>query len=135
MSAKKYSDTDIPKGSLLSVMEYTIESVKELSSPNAIVGEAVERDGVTVIPISRVSVGFAGGGADVRNESKRKSQNPAGAGAKVELSPVSFLVISDKEVKTMGLSAPSAAKSSFAYSLVDAVAGKVKGIIDSKKKK
>lgn len=76
-----------------------MESIKDMVDVNTIVGDAVETpDGTVIIPISRVSFGFAAGGANCEPEETDKS--PAvnsfggGSGAGVSVKPVGFLVCS-----------------------------------------
>lgn len=94
----------VKAGGVVRVLNNTAEKTKELLRENSIVGEKIESDGVTVIPVSKLSIGFAGGGSDAVQD-KKKSQ-PAGAGAKVSLAPVSFLVIKDGEVKLISATEP-----------------------------
>ena len=78
-------------GSILTAsLEFTLEKLIQLADANSVLGERIEIDGMTVIPVSKVSVGFAGGGADVSDATKKKKQNPAGTGGKVTLTPMTF---------------------------------------------
>ena len=84
-------------GTLMDVLAFTAEQTRALADANGVLGEPLVIDGVTVIPVSKVSVGFAGGGADIKSE--KKSQSPAGVGAHVTLTPVTFLVIQEGRVE------------------------------------
>lgn len=88
-------------GSLLRVLEFTVDKAVALADANAVLGEKMELDGVTVIPVSKLSVGFAGGGADITDVARKKKQNPTGAGAQVSLTPLSFLVVQDGQVRLL----------------------------------
>lgn len=83
-----------PKSSIADIMEVTFDKTVELATSNSVMGEPVRENGVTVIPISKISAGFAGGGTEIDKISKKKKQSPAGAGAKVEVTPTHFLQIS-----------------------------------------
>lgn len=81
------------------LMKTAMESIKDMVDVNTIVGDAVETsDGTVIIPISRVTFGFAAGGAN----SGEKDREPAkgmdsfggGSGAGVSVKPVGFLVCS-----------------------------------------
>lgn len=93
------------QNSLMQVLSYTAEKTLQLADSNSVIGEKIEVDGITVYPISKVSVGFAGGGANINNIGKKKYQSPAGAGSKVMLTPISFLVISGKDVRVISVEA------------------------------
>ena len=75
----------------------TMEKLQALVDTNTVVGDPiVTADGTTVIPITKVTYGVAGGGTDFTTKTM-KSNNPfgGGAGASVTLTPVSFLIIKD----------------------------------------
>lgn len=101
-----------------SLMKTTMESIKEMVDVNTIVGDPVETpDGTVIIPISKVSFGFASGGGDYTAEkkqersesggeeggSKPKSKFPfaGGAGAGVSVQPVAFMVVGNGQMKLM----------------------------------
>lgn len=84
-------------GTLMEVLAFTAEQTRALADAKGVLGEPVVIDGVTVIPVSKVSAGFAGGGADIKSE--KKSQSPAGVGARVTLTPVTFLVVQEGRVQ------------------------------------
>ncbi len=117
-------------GNVMKVLSYVAEQTMALAKENKVLGEPVEKDGVTVIPVSKLSVGFAGGGADVVDANRKKSKYPAGGGAKVALTPMSFLVIAEGNVHTINVEAP---EGSTAMSLIDTVIETVKGFIQKKK--
>ena len=80
------------------LMKTAMESIKDMVDVNTIVGDAVETpDGTVIIPISRVSFGFAAGGGDYETEVQGPQEvHPfgGGSGAGVSVKPVGFLVCS-----------------------------------------
>ena len=81
------------KSPLSDLMRTAMEKVHEMVDTKSIVGEPiVTADGVTLIPISRVSVGFGSGGGDY---GKTGQSFGGGSGAGVKIDPVAFLVIKD----------------------------------------
>lgn len=81
------------------LMKTAMESIKDMVDVNTIVGDAVETsDGTVIIPISRVTFGFAAGGANSGLEEKEQSKGMdsfgGGSGAGVSVRPVGFLVCS-----------------------------------------
>ena len=85
------------KSSLFDIITYTADTAVKLASINSIIGEKMEIDGMTVIPVSKVSAGFAGGGSD------SQKKNPAGAGVKVDRTPISFLCIANGKAKIVSV--------------------------------
>ncbi len=81
------------KSSAAGILESTIEKVKDLVNVSTIIGEPMKVDGgVTIIPVSKVTYGFASGGSDFPSKSN-KDIFGGGGGAGVTILPVAFLVI------------------------------------------
>lgn len=82
-----------------SLMKTSMESIKDMVDVNTIVGDPVETpDGTVIIPISRVTFGFAAGGGNYEieeiSDSKGEPSFGGGSGAGVSVRPVGFLVCS-----------------------------------------
>lgn len=91
------------------MISLTMEKLQALVDTNTVVGDPiVTSDGTTVIPITKVSYGIAGGGTDFTTKSQ-KSSNPfgGGAGASVTLTPVSFLIIKDGMTRMIPVAEPA----------------------------
>ena len=81
------------KSSAAGILESTIEKVKDLVNVSTIIGEPMKVDGgVTIIPVSKVTYGFASGGSDFPSKNN-KDIFGGGGGAGVTILPVAFLVI------------------------------------------
>ncbi len=92
---------------ILKVLEFTAEKALAIAGAQGVAGEPIVIGDVTVIPISSVSCGFAGGGTDL--PAKQNSDAVmAGAGAKVSKTPLSFLAISGGEVQLLRVPQESA---------------------------
>lgn len=84
------------------LMKTAMESIKDMVDVNTIVGDAVETpDGTVIIPISRVTFGFAagGGGGEFDDQDSDDDHLPeqafgGGSGAGVSVKPVGFLICS-----------------------------------------
>lgn len=137
---------------LTDLIEASLQKIKEFATSEVVIGEPIETNGgVTVIPVSKVSMGFASGGLDYSG--KRRSKDGAkeysdgephfggGGGTGIKVSPVAFLIISPSgKVDLLPLTSSAAA----ADSSVDKLAAlierapelieKVKGAIGKKKK-
>ncbi len=83
------------------MLETTMEKIKEMVDVNSVIGEPITvPDGTTVIPISRVSYGFASGGSDFPAKSQpAKDFFGGGAGAGITITPIAFLSINNGNVK------------------------------------
>jgi len=98
------------------LMKTTMESIKEMVDVNTIVGDAVESpDGTVIIPISKVSFGFASGGGEYTDMKTKKNVEDGGivindkfpfaggAGAGVSVQPVAFMVVGNGQMKLMSV--------------------------------
>ncbi|MBZ9635894.1 GerW family sporulation protein [Clostridium sp. FP1] len=90
------------------LMRTTMESIKDMIDVNTIVGDPVESiDGTTIIPISRVCVGFASGGSEFNNIKPSVSSDKypfgGGSGAGVTVRPVAFLVVKNDSVRLLSV--------------------------------
>lgn len=90
---------------LMQLMSFTADKALEMADAGSVLGERTEIDGMTIIPVSKISAGFAGGGANIVNATVKKSNTPAGSGAKVTVTPLSFIVIKDGELRIVSVDA------------------------------
>ena len=82
------------KNQVSELLGISMEKVKEMADVNAIIGNPMKLDdGTTIIPVSKVSYGFASGGSDLPSKYD-KDLFGGGAGAGVSIKPEGFLVIS-----------------------------------------
>lgn len=89
------------------LMDTAMQKIREMVDVNTIVGEAIESpDGTMIIPVSKVSYGFAAGGSDLPVK-KEKDLFGGGSGAGISIVPIAFLVVCDGEVKLLNIDANS----------------------------
>lgn len=89
------------------IIRSTLEAVKDFTDSDAIVGNVITTpSGVSLIPISKITVGFVGGGADYGQKRLSQSQSfGGGSGAGISISPIAFLSVSpDASVSIIPLS-------------------------------
>ena len=85
------------------LMGVTIEKIRDMVDTSTIIGDPIHVDDTTtIIPVSRVTFGFASGGSDV-GPSSNKQMFGGGSGAGVSVTPVAFLVGSNGNVRTVQL--------------------------------
>ena len=84
------------------LMGVTIEKIRDMVNAETIIGDPIHVDDTTIIPVSRVTFGFASGGSDV-GPSSNKQMFGGGSGAGVSVTPVAFLVVSNGNVRTVQL--------------------------------
>ncbi len=116
------------------LMQTTMSKIREMVDTNTVVGQPISTaDGVTLIPVSRLSFGFASGGSDFAGKSQTPDKNfGGGAGAGVNVVPVAFLVVNDGCVKLLPVMPPPADTIGRVVELVPDMFDKVTGYIDKK---
>ena len=119
------------KSPLSDLMRTAMEKVHEMVDTNSIVGEPiVTADGVTLSPISRVSVGLGSGGGDY---GKTGQSFGGGSGAGVKIDPVAFLVIKDGVTRVMPVAVPPISTVDRVIDLVPEVMDRAENYLDKKK--
>ena len=87
-------------------LQTSMSKIKEMVDVNTIVGDPVTTpDGVTLVPVSRVTVGFGGGGGDLV---KQRSGFTGGSAAAVKIEPIGFLAIRNGVVNMLNIQPPAA---------------------------
>ena len=123
--------TEKNKNSLSAMMETSMDKIRQMVDSNTIVGEPITTpDGVTLIPVSRLSFGFGCGGGDY---GKQAAQMGAAAGAGVRVEPMAFLVVKDGVTRMLPVVAPAITTVDRAIELVPQVLDRVENFIDRKK--
>ena len=96
------------------MLESTIQKIREMVDVNSVIGEPISTpDGVTIIPVSKVSVGFGGG---------------------VKVTPICFLIVKDGNVRMMPVAEPASSTADRIVEMVPDTLDKLTAYLDSKKK-
>ena len=88
------------------LMNVTMDKIRQMADSNTIIGKPIKTDdGTTILPVSRISFGFASAGTDFDGKNAaNKDLFGGGSGAGVNIQPVAFLVVRDGCVRTIQLS-------------------------------
>lgn len=93
------------------MMSNSAAKIKEMVDANTVIGEPIQTpEGVTIIPVSKIKVGYAGGGSDFAPKGYPANKTNAfggGSGASVSVTPVAFLVIKGESVRLLPVSEPA----------------------------
>ncbi len=87
---------------LTDIIGTSLEKIKSFADSETVVGEPISVGSVTIVPVSKISMGFASGGIDynAKNKDTKPSQNAkasnfgGGGGTGVNITPIAFLVVS-----------------------------------------
>ena len=116
---------------LPNMLENTIAKIREMVDVNSVIGDPITTpDGVTIIPVSKVSVGFGGGGSDYAKSAKDAFGGGAGGGMNV--TPICFLIVSNGNVRMMPVAAPANTTADRIVEQVPDVLDKIASFIDSR---
>lgn len=121
------------------LMEVTMQKIREMVDVNTVIGQPISTpDGITMIPVSRVSFGFGCGGGDFTSKAQiAGAPNPfAGGGAAgININPVAFLIIKDENVKLINITPPANTTVDRVIELVPELIDKVQELINKDKEK
>lgn len=126
-------DNKNPIGEL---MQNTMESVKNILKVDTVVGDPIfTPDGITLVPVSKISVGFGGGGVEFSSK-KAGADRPYGGGnaTGVKIDPIGFLVIKDGVVRMINVTPPAGNTLDRIVDLVPQVMDRIDAFIDKQKK-
>ncbi len=119
-----------PIGNLMNI---TMEKIKEMIDVNTIIGEPITSpDGTLIIPVSKVSYGFASGGSDLPTKKENKDCFGGGSGAGVTIQPVAFLTVYQGDVRLISVDQEEGTADKLVNMIPD-VLKKVKGVFKKDK--
>ncbi|MCH5203188.1 MAG: GerW family sporulation protein [Oscillospiraceae bacterium] len=113
------------------ILDVSMAKIREMVDVNTIIGEPISAEGATIIPVSKVSFGFASGGSDLPVQAAEKFAGGSGAGVTVK--PVAFIVIkADGDVQLMELGAKGGPLDGV-FDALPGIVDKIKGFLADKK--
>ena len=119
------------------LMSGIMEKIRDMVSANTIIGEPIRTDEITLIPVSKLSFGFASGGSDFASKNQKPDADlfGGGGGAGVNIQPVAFLAIKGDTVKVLPVAPPPATTVDRVVEMVPDVMDKVTGFIEKQQEK
>ena len=123
---------------LPNMLDNTIDKIRQMVDVNSVIGTPITTpDGVTIIPVSKVSVGFGGGGSDFVSKNVNNQENPfgGGAGGGVKVTPICFLIVKDGAVRMMPVAAPANTTADRIVEQVPDLLDKIAAFIDTRTEK
>ena len=121
------------KNSLSEMMETSMDKIRQMVDSTTIVGEPITTpDGVTLIPVSRLSYGFGCGGGDY---GKNGASSGAGCGASVRVEPMAFLVVKGGVTRMLPVGTPAITTLDRVIEMVPELFDRVESFVDKKRNK
>ena len=127
--------TRMDKNPIGELMQNTMENVRNILKVDTVVGDPIYTpDGITLVPISKISVGFGGGGVEFNNKKVGENRPYGGGNATgVKIDPIGFLVIKDGTVRMVNVTPPASNTVDRIIELVPQVMDRVDAFIDKQK--
>ena len=117
------------------ILGTTIDKIKDMVDSRTIIGDPIDAgNGIKVIPVSKVTYGFASGGTDFPTKSS-KDLFGGGGGAGVTLTPVAFLVINNGNVSIKYISEGPDASVERVVGMIPDLVDKLTEVVDKLKGK
>lgn len=125
---------EVSKNKIEEVMQSAFNSVRSLIDVDVVVGKTIYANGLMILPLTKVTMGFVSGGGEYYSdlkEIKKETEYPfsGGSGAGLSISPIGFLVIDGKDVNLIKMNEKSAFEK-----LIEAVPELVKFVSKNLKK-
>ncbi len=124
---------------LSEMMTSTMEKIKSMIDVNTVIGNPISTpNGATVIPITKVSIGYGSGGSDFATKNYPANRDNAfggGAGAGVQITPIAFLVVRDDSVRMLPISEPASSSMDRLIELLPELIDKAESYLSEKKAK
>ncbi|MBR1529044.1 MAG: sporulation protein YtfJ [Oscillospiraceae bacterium] len=112
----------------------SVEKIRSMVDTDTMIGNPIScGEGITVIPISKISVGFASGGSDLPTRTN-KEYFAGGAGAGMSVKPVGFLVVNHGEVRMVQMSEKGGDSASAIMDKIPELLDKVGSMLSKDKK-
>lgn len=117
------------------LMGTSMEKIREMVDVNTIIGDPITcPDGTVIIPVSKVSFGFAAGGSDWPSKQPKELFGGA-SGAGVSIQPLAFLVVQNGDVKILQMDGGAKSTADRVVGLVPDLVNTITGLVGKKDKK
>lgn len=116
----------------------TMEKIRAMADANTVVGQPIAAGEVTIIPVSRVSFGFASGGSDFASKHQRPEADNAfggGSGAGINVEPVAFLIVRGDNVRLLPVMPPPGGAIDRVVDMVPDLVDKVTDFVEKQQEK
>ena len=117
------------------LMNTTMENVRNVLKTDTVVGDPITTpDGMMLVPISRISMGFGGGGIEL-NSKRAADTRPYGGGnaTGVKIEPIGFLIIKDGNIRIINVTPPANTTVDRIIDLVPQVIDRIDSFVEKQK--
>lgn len=122
---------------LSEMMSASMSKIREMVDVNTVIGDPIVTEGgVTIIPVTKVSIGYGGGGSDFATKNYPANRDNAfggGAGAGVTITPVAFLIVRGENVRMLPVAEPASTSVDRLIEQLPDLIDKVQSFFESRK--
>ena len=121
---------------LSEMMTSTMAKIHDMIDVNTVIGTPITTGDVTVIPVTKVSIGYGGGGSDYATKNYPASkENPfgGGMGAGVNITPIAFLIVRGENVRLLPVAEPASTSVDRLIEMIPDLIDKAESFLDEKK--
>ena len=122
---------------LSEMMSASMSKIREMVDVNTVIGDPIVTEGgVTIIPVTKVSIGYGGGGSDFATKNYPANRDNAfggGAGAGVTITPVAFLIVRGENVRMLPVAEPASTSVDRLIEQLPDLIDKAKSFFESRK--
>lgn len=122
---------------LSEMMSASMSKIREMVDVNTVIGDPIVTEGgVTIIPVTKVSIGYGGGGSDFATKNYPANRDNAfggGAGAGVTITPVAFLVVRGENVRMLPVAEPASTSVDRLIEQLPDLIDKLQSFVESRK--
>ena len=120
---------------LPNMLENTISKIREMVDVNSVVGDPITAGDVTIVPISKISIGLGGGGSDFTTKHSANQDFGGGVGAGIKVTPVAFLIVKEGSVRMLPVATPANTTADRLVEMIPDTLDKIAAFIDSRTEK
>lgn len=120
------------------LLSTTMEKIRTMVDANTIIGQPIQAEGVTLIPVSKLSFGFASGGSDFTTKNQKPTAPNTfggGSGASAKLEPVAFLIVKGENIRLLPVTPPPGTTVDRVIEMVPDVVDRITGFIEKQQEK
>lgn len=119
------------------MMTSTMGKIRDMIDVNTVIGDPITTpDGVTIIPVTKVSIGYGAGGSDFATKNYPANRDNAfggGAGAGVNITPVAFLIVRGESVRMLSVAEPASTSMDRLIEQLPDLIDKAEALLDKKR--
>ncbi len=116
------------------VLNASLGKIREMADANMVVGQSIYVGDTTIIPVSKITVGLASGGADLASKTAGLNDSfGGGIGCGVSLTPVAFIIVQADRVRVVPVDEPAKTSTDRLIEQLPGLVDKISELVSSKK--